>query len=146
MPYNFITTLENLLNSLNELENNIPNILNNSLVNLNNDISKFLNGSRSYVSGILNHVINITNFLNSKDNKVYEAFLYYISYKKFYYSEIISYYENIILDYYKKEKDTILPFIKDILDIFYGRSIFFIQRFNDKLGNILERVTKNDLK
>ena len=145
LPYDFILTVDNLLLSMNELDNNIPKILNSTLINLENSISNFLNGSHNYISDLLSQIINITNYLNSKENKIYEISLYYLNYKKAYYSNFISGYKNILINYYKKEKDIILPFINDILDNFYENSMFFIQRFNNKLGIISERLNKKDL-
>ena len=147
LPYDFINTLENLVLCLDELKNNITQILNISIIKLNTDISEFLNISHNYLNGIMNNIIDTTNILNSEQNKIMEISSFYLNEKNYNssYYEYFSGYKNIFFNYYKKDIDIILPIVNKILDNSYEKTFFFIQRFNNRLGNISERISNRNL-
>ena len=119
LPYNFIFIIDDIIKLMDDLNNNIPILLNNTIITLNKNIKEFLLESHKYLDKILNYIIDISKKLNSYQSKIYYTSSYYLNEKRDYYYNIIKSYNNILHDYYIKEKEIIFPLIDTVLNNFY---------------------------
>ena len=111
----FIPTLGNLSNSLDDLYENISYIMNNTLILLNQDISDFLNYSHNLIFRLFDNLTEITDILSSKENKIIQLSNYYLDNKNTSYYLFIKEIINILDNYNKRERETIIPLTNKII-------------------------------
>ena len=145
LPYEFISIIGNLSESLDDLGNNIHEIINNTMIKLNNDIYTYLSDLHYLISQLFNNLTEITEFLYSNKSKIAEVSSHYLNKKDTNYSEFIPIFKELLINYYKKEAEKILPLVNSIYNKFYDKTNEFIQKSNYKLNNISERITKDNL-
>ena len=136
----FIPTIGNLSNSLDDLYENISFIMNNTLILLNQDISDFLNYSHNLIFRLFDNLTEITDILSSKENKIIQLSNYYLDNKNTSYYLFIKEIINILDNYNKRERETIIPLTNKIISNFYEKNIAFAQKINSKLNYISEKL------
>ena len=145
LPYEFIDIIEKLSESLDGLGNNIYEIINNTMKKLNTDIYAYLSDLHNLILQLFNNLTEITEFLYSYEGKIAEVSSYYLNNEDSKYNEFIITLKDLLSNYYKAETEKILPLVNGTYIHFYEKTNEFIQRTNNKLNNISERITKDNL-
>ena len=145
LPYEFFLTIKNLSISMNDLNENIIYIINNTMIKSKDEISIFIKNSHDKIFQLYQNLIEINNILSSKENKIFEIYLYYTKNKNITYYIIIDKIKNLLNNYYIYEKEKILPLLNEIIDNFYEKNIVFISNINSKLDYISEKIITNDI-
>ena len=116
VPISILEESNNLTKGLEDISNWIKiGNMNNYTKIINNNIYDYLKESHKLIFKISNNLKEMINIINSKRNYLNEISKYYLNQKSFSYNNLFQKAYNILLTYYKNEKDLIIPEIQSII-------------------------------
>ena len=145
LPFSFISATDNLSSSINDIYNNIFYTINEAKQKLSNDVTNFLADSHNIMFKLINNLTELSNVLSSDKSRIVEISTYYLNGTDTSYYEIIQNVKNILDNYYKNEKNLILPLINNLLSIYYNNSINSLEKYITQLNEISDRIESGDL-
>ena len=145
LPFSFIAATENLYNSFNDLEINILYTIDSAKKKLKDDVTNFLSDSHNLIFKLFNNLTEIADALSSDKNKIVEIASYYLNDTDTSYYEILNQAKYILDNYYKNEKNLILPLVNNIIEKFSKNSINSIEKYLTMLDHISDRLDNGDL-
>ena len=145
LPYSFVAATDNLYKSINEIRNNILYSINDARNKLKEDISKYLTNSHNLMFKIFNNLSDITNALSSDQSKIAKVSSYYLNNTDISYNEIIKNAKKVLDNYYKDEKNTVLPLVNELLGTFYNDTNTLIKKYQKKLDIISDRLNSEEI-
>ena len=94
---------------------------------------------------LVNNLTELTNALSSDKSKFVEIASFYLNNTDTSYYDIIQNVKNILDNYYKNEKNLILPLINNLLGIYYNNTINSLEKYITQLNEISDKIDNGDL-
>jgi len=112
---------------------------------LKNDVSTFLANSHNLMFKLFDNLSELSEALSTNENKIVGISSYYLNNTDTSYYEIIQEAKNILDNYYKNEKNLIYPLVNDMLENFEKNTINIIEKYQNMLDSISERLNDGNL-
>ena len=145
LPFDFVTATNNLYNAMNNLKENLLYTIDNIRNKLKNDVSTFLANSHNLMFKLFENLSELSEALSTNENKIVGISSYYLNNTDTSYYEIIQEAKNILDNYYKNEKNLIYPLVNDMLENFEKNTINIIEKYQNMLDSISERLNDGNL-
>ena len=145
LPFSFIAATQNLYNSFEELETNLLYIIDDAKKKLKNDVSSFLTKSHNLIFQIFSNLTELSEAFSSDKSKIVEIASFYLNDTDTSYYDILKNVKNILDNYYKDEKNLILPLVNNIINKFYENAINYLKRYQTQLDQISDRLDNGNI-
>ena len=145
LPFSFVSATDNLSDTINELYKNILYTIDNERQKLKDDVNTFLENSHNLIFKLFNNLTELADILSSDKSKIVEIASFYLNDTDTSYYEILSKVKDILDNYYKEEKNLILPLINYITEKFYNNTIHYFEKYQTQLDHISDRLDNGDL-
>ena len=146
IPYGIIEESNYLINKLEELYSGIDNgTLKNNIVVLNNYIYQYIQQSHILVNKISNNLRELGKLLKSPKQAISDISNYYMNHTSISYISTIKRARNILMNYYKNEKDLIVPKVKEILGQFENITIDSIEKQIKLINNLNSKLENKEM-
>ena len=141
LPFEIIEESNNFNNKLDKLLNRIEdgNIKANINI-LNKNIYDYISNSHKLIEIVFNNLKDLTETFKSPKNKLTEIALYYLNYTSNSYINIIIEAKNILENYYKNEKDLIIPKVESLINNFEEHSLNSITKEINSVNILYEKI------
>ena len=147
LPISIIQEASNLKIKLSKIFDKIDNGgMKNNINILNEDIYSYIRNSHIIVNKIFTNLRNLGKSLDSPKSKLTEISTYYLKNTPKSYTNTIEEAKNLLLNYYKEEKNLIVPKVESLLKLFEEatkESINKEEKIVDNLYNKLENQSIN---
>jgi len=111
---------------------------------LNTNISDFIRDSHVIINKIFNNLKDLGSKLNSPKNKISEISTYYLNYTSTSYITTIKDAQDVLMNYYKREKDLIIPQVNQILNSFEEMVSKSLQKEKSIINNLYINLVNNN--
>ena len=145
LNYEFVAETDNLYNSMNELSTNYLYVINNARELLKNEINNYIKNTHDLIFKLFDKLSDATNALSSEKSKIADVSSYYLNNTNISYYDQIMNATKILKNYYNDEVNNIIPLVNNIIRYFYGNTTQIIQKYEDELDVISERLNNGDL-
>ena len=141
LPISIVQESTNLKDKLYNIFNNIENGgMKNNIIILNDNIYNYIRNSHILINNIFKNLNKLGKSLSSSKSKLAEISTYYLNNTSTSYINTIEEAQNILLNYYKDEKDFILPKINSLLKQFEDATKESIQKDEKIVNNLYEKL------
>ena len=146
VPNEIIEESNQLINKLEQLYSGIDNgSVKKDITILNDYIYKFVKQSNILVNKISNNMKELGELLKSPKQTVADISLYYLNHTSTSYIDTINKAKNILMNYYKNQKELIIPEVDNILEKFENITIESIQKQIYLMNNLTNKFEKSNL-
>ena len=112
---------------------------------MKSDISSFLKDSHNLIFKLFDNLDELSELFSSNQNKIAEIQSYYLNNTDTSYYDDIQKAKDILDNYYKNEKDVILPYVNNILDKFYQNTTNKLEKFQTQLDLISDKIDNGEI-
>ena len=145
LDYKIVGYTDELINKLDVLYTEIDNgSLKNHLSILNKNIYDFIKDSHRIINKIFNNLKELGSKLNSPKNKITEISTYYLNYTSTSYFNVIKEAQNLLMTYYIKENELIIPQVNKMLEYFEENLLKALEKQRILINNLYENLEKNN--
>ena len=146
LPISILVESQSLKSNLQTVFNNIDNGgMKNNIKILNSDINNYIQKSHILVDNIFKNIQNLTKSLNSSKSKLTEISTYFLDNTPSSFLGTINEASEILMNYYKNEKELILEKIKEPLNMFESGVIESIKKEEKIINNLLSKLDNEQI-
>ena len=145
LDYKIVGYSDELVNSLDTIYNEIDNgSLKKHTSILNKNIYDFINDSHRIINKIFNNLKELGSKLNSPKNRITEISTYYLNYTSTSYITTIKEAQNLLMTYYIKENELIIPQVNKMLEYFEEKVLNSLEKQRNLINNLYQNLEKKN--
>ena len=143
LDYKIVGYSDELVNSLDTIYNEIDNgSLKKHTSILNKNIYDFIKDSHRIINKIFNNLKELGSKLNSPKNRITEISTYYLNYTSTSYITTIKEAQNLLMTYYIKENELIIPQVNKMLEYFEEKVLNSLEKQRNLINNLYQNLEK----